>query len=113
MKEAAERIKGLIDIQKQNGNYNCNEYMYGMLVGLECAYYTLLGEEGKFTERPKEWLDDNIPKDFVPTVAEQKATAAELLEKWEDAINGKVSDDDLGSLNFIEPELYKPLDTSS
>lgn len=43
----------------------------------------------------------------------QKATAAELLEKWEDAINGKVTDDDLGSLNFIEPELYKPLDTSS
>jgi len=36
-----------------------------------------------------------------------------LLEKYEDAINGKVTDDDLGSLNFIEPELYKPLDTSS
>jgi hypothetical protein len=39
--------------------------------------------------------------------------AKELLEKYEDAINGKVTDDDLGSLNFIEPELYKPLDTSS
>lgn len=43
----------------------------------------------------------------------QKATPAELLEKYEDAINGKITDDDLGSLNFIEPELYKPLDTSS
>jgi hypothetical protein len=72
MKEAAEKIKGLIDIQKQNGNYNYNEFMYGMLIGLECAYYTLLGEHlYKHTERPKEWLDDNIPKDFVPTVAEQ------------------------------------------
>jgi len=73
MKKAAEKIKGLIDIQKQNGNYNYNEYMYGMLTGLECAYYTLLGEEGKFTEKPKEWLDDKIPIDFVPTVAEDNS----------------------------------------
>jgi len=42
-----------------------------MLIGLECAYYTLLGEHlYKHTERPEKWLDDNIPKDFVPTVAE-------------------------------------------
>jgi hypothetical protein len=70
MNEAAEKIKGLIDIQKQNGNYNCNEYMYGMLIGLEAAYYTIVGKNAKFTERPKEWLDDKIPKDFVPEVAE-------------------------------------------
>ena len=70
MNEAAEKIKDLIDIQKLNGNYNCNEYMYGMLIGLECAYYNLLGEKAKFTEKPEKWLDDNIPKDFVPEVAE-------------------------------------------
>ena len=68
--EAAEKIKGLIDIQKQNGNYNCNEFMYGMLIGLETAYYSLLGEEAKFTDHPEKWLKDGIPKDFVPTVAE-------------------------------------------
>lgn len=68
--EAAEKIKGLIDIQKQNGNYNYNEFMYGMLIGLETAYYSLLGEEAEFTEHPLSWLRDNIPKDFVPTVAE-------------------------------------------
>ena len=79
MREAAKKIKGLIDIQKQNGNYNCNEYMYGMLIGLECAYFSLLGEEGKFTERPKEWLDDNIPKDFKPEVADE--TYGHLLLK--------------------------------
>lgn len=68
--EAAERIKSLIDIQKQYGNYNSNEYMYGMLIGLECAYHTLLGEHlYTHTERPKEWLDDKIPKDFVPEIA--------------------------------------------
>jgi hypothetical protein len=70
MKEAAEKIKGLIDIQKQNGNYNNDEFMYGMLIGLETAYYSLLGEEAKFTEHPLSWLRDNIPEDFVPTVAE-------------------------------------------
>ncbi|CAB5226230.1 hypothetical protein UFOVP760_9 [uncultured Caudovirales phage] len=70
MKEAADKIKGLIDIQKQNGNYNYDEYMYGMLIGLERAYYTLLGEHlFTYTERPKEWLEDKIPKDYVPEVA--------------------------------------------
>lgn len=70
MKEAAENIKRLIDIQKQNGNYNYNKFMYGMLIGLECAYHTLLGEhEYTHTEPPTEWLEDKIPKDFVPEVA--------------------------------------------
>jgi hypothetical protein len=74
MKEAAEKIKDLIDIQKQNGIYNCNEYMYGMLIGLECAYHCLLGDcVSEYTERPKEWLDDKIPKDFVPEVAEDNS----------------------------------------
>jgi len=70
MKEAAEKIKGLIDIQRKNGNYNYDEYMYGMLTGLECAYYVLLGKEAKYTERPREWLTDRVPKDFKPEVAE-------------------------------------------
>jgi hypothetical protein len=69
--EAADKIKGLIDIQKQNGNYNCNEYMYGMLIGMETAYYSLLGEEAKFTKQPKKWLKDGIINDFVPTVSEE------------------------------------------
>lgn len=70
MKEAADKIKGLIDIQKQNGNYNYNEFMFGMLIGMETAYYSLLGEEAKFTEQPKKWLKDGILNDFVPEVAE-------------------------------------------
>lgn len=68
--EQAEKIKGLIDIQKQNGNYNYNEFMFGMLIGMETAYYSLLGEEAKFTEQPKKWLKDGILNDFVPEVAE-------------------------------------------
>jgi hypothetical protein len=48
--------------------------MYGMLIGLECAYHCLLGDcVSEYTERPKEWLDDKIPKDFVPEVAEDNS----------------------------------------
>ena len=66
--EAAEKIKGLIDIQKQNGNYNYDEFMYGMLIGMEAVYYSLLGKEAKYTEKPEKWLKDSVPKDFVPEV---------------------------------------------
>ena len=69
MKEAADKIKGLINIQKQNGNYNYDEFMYGMLIGMEAAYYSLLEEEAQYTEKPEKWLKDSIPKDFVPEVA--------------------------------------------
>ena len=65
MKEAAEKIKDLIDIQKQNGNYNYDEYMYGMLIGLELAYYSLLGEEAQYTEKPEKWLSNKAYNDFV------------------------------------------------
>ena len=60
MKEAADKIKGLIDIQKQNGNYNYDEFMYGMLIGMEAVYYSLLGERAQFTEKPEKWFKDSI-----------------------------------------------------
>jgi len=83
MKEAAEKIKGLIDIQKQNGNYNCNEYMYGMLIGLECAYYTLLGEYlYKHTERPEKWLEDKAYNDFIEGMRPMTADEAESLDEF-------------------------------
>lgn len=69
MKEATDKIKGLIDIQKQNGNYNYDEFMYGMLIGMEAVYYSLLEEEAQYTEKPEKWLKVSIPKDPVPEVA--------------------------------------------
>ena len=69
MKEATDKIRGLIDIQKQNGNYNYDEFMYGMLIGMEAVYYSLLEEEAQYTEKPEKWLKDSIPKDSVPEVA--------------------------------------------
>ena len=68
-KEAADKIKGLIDIQKRKGTYDYNEHMFGVLIGLELAYYSLLEEEAQFTEKPEKWLKDSIPKDYVPEVA--------------------------------------------
>jgi hypothetical protein len=66
MKEATDKIKGLIEIQKQNGNYNYDEFMYGMLIGMEAVYYSLLEEEAQYTEKPEKWLKDSIRKDCVP-----------------------------------------------
>jgi hypothetical protein len=65
MNEAADKIKGLIDIQKQNGNYNYNEFMYGMLVGMEAVYYSLLEKEAQYTEKPEKWLKDSIHEDYL------------------------------------------------
>ena len=93
---AVPKIKGLIDIQKKNGNYNNDEFMYGMLIGLETAYYSLLGEEAKFTEHPLSWLRDNIPEDFVPEVVEgmrpMTAEEAESLNEfcWNELKENKI-----------------------
>jgi hypothetical protein len=92
MKEAAEKIKDLIDIQKLNGNYNSNEYMYGMLIGLECAYYNLLGEKAKFTERPEKWLEDKAYNDFVEGMRPMTADEAESLDEfwWNEMKENKI-----------------------
>ena len=56
---ALDTLKNLINTQKQHGNYNCDEYMYGMLIGLECALYSVQGLTGyEYTPRPKQFLSD-------------------------------------------------------
>lgn len=58
MKSPIETLEDLIKIQRSPGNYNCNEYMYGMLIGLECALACIKNEDAIYTEKPTEWLDD-------------------------------------------------------
>ena len=83
MNEAADKIKGLIDTQKQNGNYNYDEYMYGMLIGLECAYYTLLGEHlYKHTEKPEKWLSNKAYNDFVDGMRPMTEEEGESLDEF-------------------------------
>lgn len=61
IKGAAAVIKGLIDVQRQPGNYDHDRYMFGMLIGLECAYFCILEEEATYTPTPARFIVD-IPK---------------------------------------------------
>lgn len=92
MKEAADKIKCLIDIQKQNGNYNYDEYMYGMLIGLELAYYSLLGEEAKFTKKPEKWLSNKAYNDFVEGMRPMTEEEGESLDgfTWNELRENKI-----------------------
>jgi len=106
-KEAADKIKGLIDVQKQNGNYNSNEYMYGMLIGMECAYYCLLGEEAQYTERPEKWLEDKAYNDFVEGMRPITADEAESLDEftWNGLKEAKL---EIAELRKLVPEYIVP-----
>jgi hypothetical protein len=92
MKEAADKIKGLIDIQKQNGNYNYDEYMYGMLIGMQAAYYSLLGEEAQYTEKPEKWLSNKAYNDFVEGMRPMTADEAESIDEffWNEMKENKI-----------------------
>jgi hypothetical protein len=103
-KEAVEIIRGLIDVQKQNGNYNSNEYMYGMLIGMECAYYCLLGEEAQYTERPEKWLEDNKAyNDFVEMTEEERESLDEFT--WNELKEAKL---EIAELRKLVPEYIVP-----
>ena len=82
MKEAADKIKGLIDIQKQNGNYNYDEFMYGMLIGMEAVYYSLLEEEAQYTEKPEKWLSNKAYNDFVEGMRPMTEEEGESLDEF-------------------------------
>jgi hypothetical protein len=82
MNEAADKIKRLIDIQKRKGTYDYNEHMFGVLIGLELAYYSLLGEEAKYTEKPEKWLFNKAYNDFVEGMRPMTADEAESLNEF-------------------------------
>ena len=82
MKEATDKIKGLIEIQKQNGNYNYDEFMYGMLIGMEAVYYSLLEEEAQYTEKPEKWLSNKAYNDFVEGMRPMTEEERESLDEF-------------------------------
>jgi oligoribonuclease NrnB/cAMP/cGMP phosphodiesterase (DHH superfamily) len=52
-------VKNQLEIQGQNGNWNCNPYMHGFYNGLECAAATAEGREAHYRDAPEKWLCDN------------------------------------------------------
>lgn len=62
IKKYVKSLNDLIKIQHSNGNWDYDEYIYGMLNGLICAKSVLTGEDAKYPARPKKWLKDRKVK---------------------------------------------------
>lgn len=57
MKELIKKLEEAKNIQCQNGNWNYNEYMFGMANGLIFALAVMKEEEPVYLERPIEFLE--------------------------------------------------------
>lgn len=55
---AVDNIKDIIRIQCSPGNYNFNEYMWGIANGLILALSCCTGERPEYMEKPVKWLHD-------------------------------------------------------
>lgn len=66
--EAKNRItKDILDLIKtmgQDGNWNYDEYNFGLSNGLVVAYATITGKEPIFFNKPPVWLKDIERKEF-------------------------------------------------
>ena len=51
-----EKLREMVKIQTQDGNWNYDPYMHGMANGLLLALATIENEEPKFLDAPKCWL---------------------------------------------------------
>jgi hypothetical protein len=54
MEESLEKVRDLLKIQGQDGNWNHDTYMLGMYNGLELAVAIMDGREPVYRELPKE-----------------------------------------------------------
>ena len=51
-------LQDLINIQSEDGNWNYDPYMFGMLNGLICALSILTGKDPEYRTAPKIWKTD-------------------------------------------------------
>lgn len=68
MKTVTQQIDDVVAIQVSDGNWNYDEYMFGMANGLLLAQSIARGTEAKFLDAPAVWLRD-IPQSPTPTVS--------------------------------------------
>lgn len=65
MKKEIADLKDLLKVQCSNGNWNYDEYMYGMANGMILALSIFEHTEPKYLSAPKKWLKDlSKPKSF-------------------------------------------------
>lgn len=59
--KSVEKIKDLLRIQGQNGNWNFDPYMHGLYNGLEIALSILENREPVYREKPTDgWIADRV-----------------------------------------------------
>ena len=65
------KIKQLLIIQGDSGNWNYNSYMLGLYNGMELVLALLEAREPMFREKPSIWLEDvPLSGDAIPEVLE-------------------------------------------
>ena len=58
MDETIKKLKEMIEVQGQDGNWNYDPYMHGMYNGMVCALAVLEGKEAEYRDAPDKWLSD-------------------------------------------------------
>lgn len=53
-----EKLRDLIKVQGEHGNWDYDAYMHGMYNGMELMLATLENREPQYREAPKIWLAD-------------------------------------------------------
>ncbi len=57
-----DALRELVDIQGYEGNWDYDEYMFGMYNGMELMLAMVEGREPKFKEKPETYRQD-LPED--------------------------------------------------
>jgi hypothetical protein len=70
-KKQVEDLRKFVELQGDNGNWNYDEYMYGMYNGMEFMLSIVEDREPVFKEKPEEFLRNKTTKSFpVGTIKE-------------------------------------------
>lgn len=58
------KMREMLEIQGKDGNWNYDSYMHGMYNGMECLFAVASGNQPKYREAPKEWLEERVKEMF-------------------------------------------------
>lgn len=71
----------VVDIQSQDGNWNFDPYMHGMLNGMKLIQSIIHDVEPEFADGPEEWLKED-PKQDEMIKAIENADIEKVVTKW-------------------------------
>lgn len=77
---SVEKLRGLVEMQCANGNWDYSPYHFGLANGLILALSVLTGEEPQFLTAPKEWIEDK-----ASAITETPTSGGEVVDNAEAA----------------------------